>query len=218
MEKIVLRDVTKVIKHNTVLDGVNLELEKGGIYGFVGANGSGKTMLFRAICGLIGTQGDVTVFSEQIGKDASFPKSLGVLIESVGFWPEYTGFSNLKMLASIKKLIGDDDIKESISRVGLEPNDKRTYKKYSLGMKQRLGIAQAIMEKPELLILDEPTNALDEDGVKLVHDIIQKERDRGATVLLASHNRDEINSLCDRIFKMAGGKISEVKDGEHIED
>jgi ABC-2 type transport system ATP-binding protein len=209
-KQIIVKEVSKTVKGRVVLDKVTLELEQGGVYGFYGVNGSGKTMLFRAIAGLIKIdEGEISVFGEQIGKDSSFPHSLGLIIESVGLWDEYTGLVNLKMLASIKNEIGEDDIRSAIKRVGLDPDDKRTYKKYSLGMKQRIAIAQAIMERPELIILDEPTNALDEDGKQLIHDIIIEEKKRGATVLIASHDHEELASLSDRQFKMYEGKLSE---------
>lgn len=215
MDRIIVRNVTKEIKGALVLDHINLELDRGGIYGFIGVNGSGKTMLFRAICGLIRlTEGEVEVFSKKLREDVIFPESLGVMLESVGFWDEYTGFENLRLLSKIRRVIGDNEIRHAITRVGLNPDDRRTYKKYSLGMKQRLGIAEAIMERPELLVLDEPTNALDEDGVERVRSILREERDRGATILLASHNKEDIAVLCDRIFKMAEGRLAEVMDSQ----
>lgn len=213
MEQIIVKNATKLIRGRMVLEHVSLTMDKGGIYGFYGANGSGKTMLFRAICGLIHlTEGEIELFGEKLGEDITFPRSLGVIIESVGFWGEYTGFYNLKMLASIRKKITDDDIRAAITRVGLDPNDKRTYKKYSLGMKQRLAVAQAIMEKPELLVLDEPTNALDENGVTLIRKVILEEQERGATVLIASHNKEDLESLCGKQFKMAEGHIDGPKE------
>jgi ABC-2 type transport system ATP-binding protein len=209
-DQIVVDHVTKVLKKRVVLKDISFVLERNGIYGFVGSNGAGKTMLFRAIAGLIHLKkGSVTVFSERIGIDTSFPSSLGLVLENVGFWGEYTGFQNLKLLASIKHQITDSQINRAIQRVGLDPNDKRTYKKYSLGMKQRLGIAQAIMEMPELIILDEPTNALDADGIELINGIILEEQKRGATILIASHDKSEINLLCDRVFEMHDGALQE---------
>lgn len=211
MDKIIIKNATRDIKGVRVLDNINLELDRGGIYGFIGSNGSGKTMLFRAICGLIKlTEGEIEVFSKKIRQDVSFPESLGVIIESIGFWDEYTGFENLYLLSRIKKVIGKKEIRETLTRVGLNPKDKRTYKKYSLGMKQRLGIAEAIMEKPELLVLDEPTNALDDEGVETVRNILFEEKERGATILIASHNKEDISILCDRIFKMTEGRLKEI--------
>ena len=208
MGRIILQDVCKTIKSKVILDHINLELEQGSVYGFWGRNGSGKTMLFRAICGLIKIDsGKISVFGDEIGQDVSFPLSLGVIIENVGFWDQYTGLENLRLLASIRKKIGSDEICSALERVGLDPADKRTYKKYSLGMKQRLGIAQAIMEQPELIVLDEPTNALDEEGVFQIRKVIQEEEQRGATVLIASHNKEDLNTLCERRFQLQNGKI-----------
>ncbi|MCM8819738.1 MAG: ABC transporter ATP-binding protein [Candidatus Omnitrophica bacterium] len=213
MKAIEIRNLTKIIKGKVILDNINLELEAGKIYGFYGRNGSGKTMLFKAICGLIKpTSGEVIVFGKKIGKDISFPESVGVIIESVDLWEDLTGFQNLKLLASIKNIVNDDEIKNAIKRVGLDPEDKRPYKKYSVGMKQRLKIAQAIMEKPKLIVLDEPTNSLDEDGVKLVRQILLEERERGATILLASHIKEDINLLCDYKFKVDAGKVLHSED------
>ena len=169
-------------------------------------------MLFRAIAGLIRpTEGTVTVFGKKIGEEVSFPESMGLVIESVGFWPYYTGFENLKTLASIQHKISDDEVKQAIRRVGLDPDDKRTYRKYSLGMKQRLGIAQAVMEKPDLLLLDEPTNALDEDGIAQIRKLIQEEQERGATVLIASHNKEDLALLCGKFYQMNDGELTEGK-------
>lgn len=211
MAVVEINHLYKNLKGRVILSDINLSLEKGNAYGFYGHNGSGKSMLFRAIAGLIHpTEGTVTVFNKKIGDEVSFPESLGLIIESVGFWPYYTGYENLKTLASIKNIISDDDIKHAIERVGLDPNDKRAYRKYSLGMKQRLGIAQAVMEKPNLILLDEPTNALDENGVEQVRNIIREEVNRGAAVLVASHNKEDLNLLCSRFFKMNDGKLTET--------
>ncbi|WP_369902181.1 ATP-binding cassette domain-containing protein [Bacillus manliponensis] len=211
-----LKRVTKVIKGATVLNDINLKLDKGKIYGFKGRNGSGKTMLFRAICGLIKlSDGEITIGNEKIGKNISFPSSVGVVIEYPGFLPQYTGFKNLKLLAAIQNKVSDDEISNAIEKVGLDPNDKRKFKKYSLGMKQRLGIAQAIMEDPELIILDEPTNALDEKGISLVRDILSDLRNKNKTILIASHDQTELEFLADEIFTIDAGSITnhEVKKG-----
>ncbi|WP_129595702.1 ATP-binding cassette domain-containing protein [Anaerophilus nitritogenes] len=208
MSFITITNLEKKIKGKEILKDINLSLEKGGIYGFFGRNGSGKTMLFRAISGLIKpSSGEIKIDNKVLHKDICFPESVGVILETPGFWDYYTGFENLKILASIKNKISDTDIKNSITRVGLDCSDKRIYKKYSLGMKQRLAIAQAIMEKPTLLVLDEPTNALDEEGVQLVRNILLEEKKRGATILLASHNKEDIDILCDFKFKIDDGKL-----------
>lgn len=194
-----------------VLNNINLSLSAPGIYGFYGPNGAGKTMLFRAISGLIHpSSGEVWVEGELLGRDTSYPRSLGLIIENVGFWPEYSGFDNLRILASIKKIINDDDIRLAIKRVGLDPDSKQGYGKYSLGMKQRLAIAQAIMEKPDLIILDEPTNSLDYDGIEEIRDIIREEKERGATILIASHNREDLENLCSRFFRISDGVLQET--------
>lgn len=208
MSFIEIVNYTKIIRKQVVLDNINLNIEQGKIYGFVGSNGSGKTMLFRAICGLIKpTKGYIKIQGETLHKDISFPREVGVIIESPGFWDHLTGFENLKLLANIKNIIGNEEIKFALERVGLKKDDTREFKKYSLGMKQRLAVAQAIMESPNLLILDEPTNALDEDGVKLIRNIILEENKRGATVLIASHNKEDIYTLADKTFKMVDGKL-----------
>lgn len=201
-------NVTKKIKGKIILDNINLELVSGRIYGFVGENGSGKTMLFRAISGLMRlTSGQISVDGQVLHKDISVLPGLGIIIENAGLYPELTGFDNLRQLAKINKKIDDEQIKEAIIRVGLDPDDKRTFRKYSLGMKQRIIIAQAIMEKPDILMLDEPTNALDENAVNIVRDIIDEERKRGALVLIASHNKEDIKLLCDEIYRVKDGKV-----------
>lgn len=208
MSYITITNLSKKIKNKDILIDINLNLDKGNIYGFLGRNGSGKTMLFRSICGLIRpTFGEIIVDNKHLNEDYSFPESLGVLIEAPGFWNEYTGYENLKILASIKNKISRSEIEEAMERVGLSPKDDRIYKKYSLGMKQKLGIAQAIMEKPDLIILDEPTNSLDEESVSMVRNILLEEKKRGATILIASHNKEDISMLADEVYKIDNGRI-----------
>ena len=208
MKYICIKNLTKSIKGNTILDNINYKFESGNIYGIYGHNGSGKTMLFRAISGLIRpTSGSINISGKELHKDIDFPESIGVVIENPEFWPNYTGWQVLKMLSNIKNIINDEDIEEALFRVGLDPNDKKTIKKYSLGMKQRLGIAQAIMEKADIIILDEPTNALDEDGIELIHKLILEKKKRGAIILIASHNKYDIDILSDIKLRMNGGKL-----------
>lgn len=210
MPYIEIQNLTKTFKKHKVLDDISLSCEQNTICGFVGVNGSGKTMLFRAICGLIRPDsGTVTVNGKVIGEDLSSPEDLGVIIENAGLWSEYSGFDNLKMLTRIGKKVSDEEIKNTIARVGLDPADKRPIRKYSLGMKQRIVFAQAIMEQPALLVLDEPTNALDEDGVALFRQILLEEKARGATILISSHNREDIAVLCDQVFHLRDGRLCE---------
>lgn len=206
--KIKITHLSKKIKKAVILDDVNMELESGRIYGLKGKNGSGKTMLMRAICGLITpTSGTVEIDGKILGKDISFPESIGVLIENPSFISNYTGMKNLQVLASIQKRIGDEEIRNTLEMVGLDPDDKRTFKKYSLGMKQRLGIAEAIMERPDIVILDEPINALDEAGAAMIREILQNLRDEGKLIILACHDTEELNFLADEIYEIAEGKI-----------
>lgn len=201
-------NITKVIRGKTILDGISLEMHDSMVYGFVGRNACGKTMLFRALSGLMSvTQGQVKLDGRVLYEDGSVLPGLGIIIENVGMYPEMTGYQNLAYLAGIKGIIGRAEIEEAMKRVGLDPADKRTYKKYSLGMKQRLAIAQAIMEKPDVIMLDEPTNALDREGVALVREVIQQEKQRGAMVLIASHNAEDIRLLADVVFEMENGRI-----------
>ena len=185
-----------------------MEFFKGNVYGIRGINGSGKTMLFRAICGLINpTEGQITIDKKILHKDVSFPESIGVLIENPGFLPSYTGRYNLKLLADIKNIINYEKIDETLNLVGLDCNDKRKYKQYSLGMKQKLGIAQALMEDPELILLDEPTNALDEKSVENILSIIEKEKAKGKLILIASHDKLILEQICDEIINIENGRI-----------
>lgn len=208
-----LNQVSKRIKGREVLSDVTLSIEKGKIVGFVGRNGSGKSMLFRVITGLVKpTTGEVSIFGETLHRTISFPRSAGLILEKPGFLEHYSGFGNLKLLADIQRKIGPERIKESMVQVGLDPGDRRPVKAYSLGMKQKLAIAQAIMEEPELILLDEPTNGLDEDSVKKVYDLIKKENERGATILLTSHHKADIETLCHEVYKVDAGKVSKAED------
>ena len=183
----------KTIKKVTILDDVTITFESGKVYGLKGKNGSGKTMLMRAISGLIlPTSGAVYINDQQLGKEISFPPSIGMLLENPAFVNNYTGFKNLKVLASIQNRIDDDKIREAIEKVVLDPDDKRTFKKYSLGMKQRLGIAAAIMEEPDIVILDEPINALDEAGAMLIRDILSELKQKGSLIIIACHDTEEL--------------------------
>ena len=193
-----------------MLQNLNLRFEGGKIYGLKGKNGSGKTMLMRALCGLItATEGTIDINGEILGKDISFLRRVGVLIENPAFISSYTGLKNLQVLASIQKRVDDCKIQDTIRSVGLDPQDKRAYKKYSIGMKPRLGIAAAVMEDPDIVILDEPINALDEDGVMQVRDILHKVRDRGAITIVACHDTEELEVLSDEIINICDGKIIE---------
>lgn len=201
-------DATKIIDKNKVIDSVNLKFEKGKIYGLKGKNGSGKTMIMRAICGLIKlTEGEVRIEGIPLGKNREFPPSVGALIENPGFIENDTGIKNLKILADIKGEITNSEIEQAMERIGLDPNEKKKVKKYSLGMKQKLGIVAAIMEHPELIILDEPTNALDSESVQKLNDMLKEERKRNALIIISSHDAEELNLLCDVIYNVENGRI-----------
>lgn len=215
MAQIEIKNVTKIIKHNTVIDNVSLTVNSGKITGLKGVNGSGKTMLMRLVSGLIlPTSGEIIIDGETLGKDITFPRSIGTLIENPAFLDNYSGFQNLKLLASIQGKISDEEIREAIIAVELNPDDKKKFRKYSLGMKQRLGIAAAVMEHPDIIILDEPTNALDSDGVQMVKRILQKEKERGALILISCHDLDILKELSDVIYLMNVGRLSSYADKE----
>ena len=210
-----LNNVCKSIQGAQILKDISLEFESAHIYGLYGANGSGKTMLMRAIAGLMKIDGGhVIIDGSEIGKDQDFPDSIGFIIENPSFLNTYTGFDNLKLIAELKRIADDKAICDALERVGLDPKDKRKFKKYSLGMKQRLGIAAAIMEKPELIVLDEPTNALDEDAVELLINILKEEKARGALIILACHDFEFMSQVADRIFYLKAGRLCKERTDE----
>ncbi len=210
-EIIRVENVTKKFGSVTALDRVNISFQAGKIYGIIGRNGSGKTVLFKTMIGYLKpTGGRVVVGEKEIGKDIDFADNMGIIIENPGFLSRYTGYKNLEYLASIRKIIGKEQIRESMERVGLDPDSKKKVGKYSLGMKQRLGIAQAIMENPDILILDEPMNGLDNQGVEDVRNILLKLKEEGKTIILASHNKEDIEILCDQVYEMDHGKLAGV--------
>lgn len=209
MEEVIsVENLTKRFGEVTALENVCLRFEQGKIYGIIGRNGSGKTVLFKSIIGYIKpTSGRVVVNGKEIGKDTDFAENIGIIIENPGFLGGYTGFRNLEYLASIRNVIDGAQIRESMEKVGLDPSSRKKVGKYSLGMKQRLGIAQAIMEEPQILILDEPMNGLDKQGVEDVRGILMRLRDEGKTILLASHNKEDIELLCDEVYEMDQGRV-----------
>lgn len=214
MEEAAIRvnQVTKSFGPATVLNNVSVDFERGKIHGLIGRNGSGKTMLLKCICGFVlPTKGSVTVNGKQIGKDTDVPESLGAIIEAPGFLPNYSAFMNLKFLAMIKWQIGKEEILNTIARVGLDPKSKKHVGKFSLGMRQRLGIAQAIMENPDLLILDEPMNGLDNRGVEDIRALLLKIKEEGKTILIASHSKEDIDTLCDTVHEMDAGVMTAVR-------
>ena len=203
-----VKGISKYFGKTCVLNNINLEMETGHIYGFWGRNGSGKTMLMRIISGLVfPADGAIIIGGEQLGKDISFPRSIGALIENPGFIPGYSGFKNLKILASIRNKISDAEIREVMLHMGLDPDDRKKAKKYSLGMKQKLGIAAALMEKPDLILLDEPTNALDENSTKILKEILLEHKRRGALLIVACHIREELEYLSDEIICLNEGHV-----------
>lgn len=211
--KIELIHVTKKFGQELVLKEVNLTLEQGRVYGIVGNNGSGKTVLMKCICGfLIPTTGLIQVFGSSIGQDVDFPESLGVIIETPGFLTNLTGRKNLEILAGMRRKIGPAEVLQVLEKVGLDPALKKPVANYSLGMRQRLGIAQAIMEDPKLLILDEPFNGLDKHGVGEIRKLLLELKEEGKTILLASHNEEDIRILCDEVYEMDGGVLRKCED------
>ena len=209
--KIEIINVNKRFKNEQVLSNINLSLADNKIYGFVGRNGSGKSVLFKMICGyMFPDSGKVIVNGQVVGKDVDFPDGLGALIENPGFIWYQSGYANLLYLAKIRNKISGQKVKDTIRLVGLDPDSKKWVGKYSLGMRQRLGIAQAIMENPDILILDEPMNGLDEKGVEDVREILLDYKAEGRIILITSHNKEDINALCDEVYYLQGGKIASV--------
>lgn len=200
------------IKKNKILQNISISFEKGKIHGLIGRNGSGKTMLMKCICGFVKpTAGTIFVAYKQIGKDCDFPNSVGIIIETPGFIPYYSGYRNLKLLADLNRKIDKEKIRNTMQMVGLDPDLKRHVKKYSLGMRQRLGLAQAIMENPDLLILDEPMNGLDKDGVSDMRNYLLNLKEQGKTILIASHSAEDIEILCDTVCEMDKGVLTKLK-------
>lgn len=196
------------IKGNEILKDVNVHFEKGKIHGLIGRNGSGKTMLMKCICGFVRpTGGQITVADKRVGKDCDFPESLGMIIENPGFIPYYSGCKNLTLLADLRKKIDKSQVLATMEKVGLDPGLRIPVKKYSLGMRQRLGLAQAIMEDPELLVLDEPMNGLDKDGVVDMREYLLELKEQGKTILIASHSAEDIELLCDDVVEMEKGRL-----------
>ena len=206
-----IKNVSLTINKTVILKSVCASFERGKIHGLIGRNGSGKTMLMKCICGFVKpSQGEIFVAGERIGKDCDFPKNTGIIIETPGFIPYYSGYKNLKLLAGLNNKIGKDEVREAMEKVGLDPDLKRHVKKYSLGMRQRLGLAQAIMEDPELLILDEPMNGLDKDGVKDMREYLLALKMQGKTIIIASHSAEDIDILCDTVSEMDKGRLETI--------
>lgn len=207
-----IKDLKMTFGKDEVLKGITHSFEKGKVHGIVGNNGSGKTVMMKCICGFLKpTSGTVTVNGKLIGRQEDFPKSLGLIIEAPGFLPHLSGFRNLSILASVNKKINKQRIKDTIRLVGLDPDMKKPVGKYSLGMRQRLGIAQAIMEDPELLILDEPMNGLDKNGVQEMRELLKGLVGKGKTIILSSHNPADIDALCDTVCEIDGGRLTKMQ-------
>lgn len=207
-----IENLSKKFGEETVLKNISHKFERGKIHGVVGFNGSGKTVLFKCICGFVlPTTGKIVVNGKCIGKDTDFPESTGIIIENPGFLPNFTGLQNLNMLADVNGYINHEKVRTAIRMVGLDPDSPKNVGKYSLGMRERLGIAQALMEEPELLILDEPFNGLDKNGVRDIYRLLLEQKDMGNTILLASHNEENIQVLCDTVCEIELGVLRRIK-------
>lgn len=208
MSTIEIKNLTKRYGEAEVLSNINMKLESGKIYGLVGRNGSGKTMLMKHILGFVkATQGTILINGKAVGENDDMQENIGAIIENPGFLPEYSGFTNLKLLAMIQGKIKDEQIKDAIRLVGLDPESKKAVGKYSLGMRQRLGLAQALMENPDILLLDEPLSGLDNDGVQEMWKLFLKQKEDGKLIVLASHSKEDIGTFCDEIFRFDKGKM-----------
>lgn len=207
-----VKSMVLTINKHTILKGITHEFEAGKIHGLIGRNGSGKTMLMKCIAGFVHpTEGEVWVNGQRVGKDVDYPGGMGLIIETPGFIPYYTGYHNLKLLADLNRKISGDDVKRAMQMVGLDPNNRLHVRKYSLGMKQRLGLAQAIMEDPELLLLDEPMNGLDKEGVADMRTYLLQLKEQGKTIVIASHNSEDIAVLCDTVCEMDKGELTVLR-------
>ena len=206
MDYIRLKDVYETMKGTQVLKGVNLTVEQGNIVGIRGINGSGKTMVLRAIAGLIRVDGSVEIGGKKM-EPGECPKDIGVLVEMPGFLPEFTGKKNLQLLGMLQEGVTEEDIDEAMNAVGLDPKDRRHYKKYSLGMKERLGIAQAILKKPKLILLDEPTNGIDSDGIQMLEELLWRLKEEGSTIVVTSHDRDFLDAVTSQCYEMKEGSL-----------
>ncbi len=212
MDIITIKNLTLTIKDTQILKDISISFEKGKIHGLIGRNGSGKTMLMKCICGFIkATSGEIHVAGKRIGKDCDFPENIGIIIETPGFIPYYSGFRNLKLLADLNKKADDNTIKQTMEKVGLDPQLKRHVVKYSLGMRQRLGLAQAVMENPDILILDEPMNGLDNEGVADMREYLLNFKKQGKTIIIASHSTEDIDILCDTVCEMNKGILTVIR-------
>lgn len=212
MDMISVNNVNLTLSKNQILKNISVSFEAGKIHGLIGRNGSGKTMLMKCICGFINaTDGEIIVDGKRVGKDVDFPKDIGMIIETPGFIPYYSGYKNLKLIAGLNGKIGRDEITKAMEQVGLDPKLKRHVRKYSLGMRQRLGLAQAIMENPKILVLDEPFNGLDKDGVKEMREYLLSYKEQGKTILICSHSTEDIAVLCDTVHEMDKGVITRMK-------
>lgn len=211
MDIIDVKSLNLTLSKTHILKDISVSFSEGKIHGLIGRNGSGKTMLMKCVCGFIKpTSGEITVDGKIVGRDVDFPKDMGIIIETPGFIPYYSGYKNLKLLAGLNNKIGREEIQKSMEQVGLDPKLKRHVRKYSLGMRQRLGLAQAIMENPKILILDEPFNGLDKEGVKDMREYLLSYKEQGKTIIICSHSAEDISVLCDTVHEMDKGVIEKV--------